>query len=220
MPKYDQNNAEANTECIENASEQLFTFLYLENADQDKYGSLLKGLNSQKSLGHDQYPRMVTEANNVLSNHRFDATKPNTKPQGSSNLKYKSKQGKKSKEDNEVPTLSFAQMEGKCYCCGKPGHRSPDCRQKDKIPKDEWVINKSQSHAAANATAGGEAKGVIPSAAASTTSSITVVATKKPEPHVGWARVHCSFAQYTNLQDLILYWTVIRRTQSSVILDM
>jgi hypothetical protein len=108
MPKYDQNNAEASTECIENASEQLFTFVYLENADQDKYGSLLKGLNSQKSLGHDQYPRMVTKANNVLSNHRFDPTKPKAKPQGSSNPKYKSKQGEKGKEDDEVPTLSFA----------------------------------------------------------------------------------------------------------------
>jgi hypothetical protein len=147
---------------------------------------------------------MVTEANNVLSNHRFDATKPKAKPQGSSNHKYKSKQGEKGEEDDEVPTLSFAQMEGKCYCCGKPGHRSPDCRQKDKIPKDEWVVNKSQSHAAANATAGGEAKGAIPSAAASTTSSITTVTTKKPEPHAGWAGVYCSFAQYTNLQDLIL----------------
>jgi hypothetical protein len=51
-----------------------------------------------------------------------------------------SKQGEKGKEDDEVPTLSFAQMEGKWYWCGKPGHRSPDCRQKDKIPKDEWVI--------------------------------------------------------------------------------
>jgi uncharacterized protein (UPF0333 family) len=66
------------------------------------------------------------------------------------------------------------------------------------------VINKSQLHAAANVTAGGEAKGAIPSAAASTTSSITAVTTKKPEPHVGWAGVHCSFAQYANLQDLIL----------------
>jgi hypothetical protein len=204
MPKYDENNPEANTECIENALEQLFAFLSLENADQDKYGSLLKGLNSQKSLGHDQYPRLVTEANNVLSNHCFDLSKPKAKPQGSSNPKFKNKQGEKGQEDNEMPTLSFAQMEGKCYCCGKPGHRSPDCRQKDKIPKDEWVINKSQLHATANAAAGGDAQGAIPSAAASITSSITAVTTKKPEPHVGWAGVHCSFAQYTNLQDLIL----------------
>ena len=30
-------------------------------------------MNSQKSLGHDQYPKVLSEANNVLSNHRFDA---------------------------------------------------------------------------------------------------------------------------------------------------
>ena len=40
-------------------------------------------------------------------------------------------------------------MEGKCYCCGKPGHKSTTCRAKDK-PKPEWAINKAklnnQSH--------------------------------------------------------------------------
>jgi hypothetical protein len=98
---------------------------------------------------------MLTEANNVPSNHRFDAVKPKPKPQGGSVNKYKGKQGEKDKEDDVLPTLSFAQMKGKCYCCGKAGHRSPDCRQKDKIPKEEWVINKSQQHAIANSKSGG-----------------------------------------------------------------
>jgi hypothetical protein len=78
MPKYDPKDPTVIQDCIEKASEQLFAFLYLENADQDKYGSLLEGLNSQKSLGDGQYPRMLTEANNVLSDHRFDAAKPKT----------------------------------------------------------------------------------------------------------------------------------------------
>ena len=62
MPTYDENDLEETTKCIETASEQLFAFLYMENSDQAKYGSLLKGLNSQKSLGHDQYPRTFNEA--------------------------------------------------------------------------------------------------------------------------------------------------------------
>ena len=47
------------------ASEQLFTFLYFKNASQDKYGSILRRLNSQKLLGNEQYPRTIMEANNV-----------------------------------------------------------------------------------------------------------------------------------------------------------
>jgi hypothetical protein len=47
MPKYDPKDPTVIQDCIKKASEQLFAFLYLENADQDKYGSLLKGLNSK-----------------------------------------------------------------------------------------------------------------------------------------------------------------------------
>jgi hypothetical protein len=46
--------------------------LYLNNADQKKYGSILQGLNTQQSLHNDQYPKTVIDANNVLSNHKFD----------------------------------------------------------------------------------------------------------------------------------------------------
>mmetsp|Transcript_10213 Transcript_10213/g.14656 ORF Transcript_10213/g.14656 Transcript_10213/m.14656 type:complete len:92 (+) Transcript_10213:399-674(+) len=55
------------------ASEQFFAYLYLDNSDKNKYGSIIKGLSSQKSLGNDQYPRTIAETNNVLSNHRFDS---------------------------------------------------------------------------------------------------------------------------------------------------
>jgi hypothetical protein len=41
--------------------------------------------------------------------------------------------------------MSFAMLEGKCYCCGKVGHKSPSCRLKDKIPKEEWAINKAKN---------------------------------------------------------------------------
>ena len=41
-------------------------------------------------------------------------------------------------------------MKGKCYCCEKAGHMSPQCQFKDK-PRAEWTINKSQqSHVQAS----------------------------------------------------------------------
>ena len=81
MKDYDPLDMIKTEDQIKKASEQLFAFLYLENTDQAKYGTLLKGLNSQKSLGHDQYPRHLSESNNVLSNHRFDAAASNKQKQ-------------------------------------------------------------------------------------------------------------------------------------------
>ena len=46
------------------------------------------------------------------------------------------------KDEQEALKLSFAQMEGRCYCCGKPDHKSPKCCYKNK-PKSEWAINKT-----------------------------------------------------------------------------
>jgi hypothetical protein len=38
--------------------------------------------------------------------------------------------------DKEELNLSFAQTEGKCYCCGKADHKSPSCGDKNN-PKSE-----------------------------------------------------------------------------------
>jgi hypothetical protein len=75
MENYDINDVDKTSMMIAKASEGLFAFMYLESADQDKYGSILNNLNSQKSLGNAQYPRTIVKTNNVLSNHKFDINK-------------------------------------------------------------------------------------------------------------------------------------------------
>ena len=112
---------------------QLLAYAYLDNADQLKYRSILTGLNTQQSLGNEQYPKTITDANCVLSNHKFDNTASRNK-----NKNNNKNQNKNRKQESELDKINlfFAQMQGKCYCCGKPGHRSPQCRFKDK-PKSE-----------------------------------------------------------------------------------
>jgi hypothetical protein len=55
-----------------------------------------------------------------------------------------SQKGKESSNEQEF-SLSYVQMEGKCYCYGKGGHISSTCCYKDK-PKSEWAINKAQQN--------------------------------------------------------------------------
>ena len=46
-------------------------------------------------------------------------------------------------ENEDNLSLKFTQIKGKCYCCGKSGHKLPQCRFRNK-PKPEWFINDVQ----------------------------------------------------------------------------
>ena len=130
---------EAETKAYQKKTcKQLYAYIYLTNTDLNKYGTLIQGLLSQFLLGQDQYPKTIMDANSILSNHWFDAAYATQLKK----WKEKEKASKdKAKDEQEVPEMSFAQMEGKCYCCGKPNHKSPNCCYKNK-PKSKWAINK------------------------------------------------------------------------------
>eukprot|EP00957_Ditylum_brightwellii_P120363 9183771-Ditylum_brightwellii.AAC.1 len=88
-------------------------------------------------------------------------------------------------------------MDGKCYCCGKLGHKSPNYNKKNKIPREEWAINKAQL-AQAN-----ESMSTSKGADQSSTQNRSAKS-NKTEHHIGWAGVHCSFIQSADLRDYIL----------------
>lgn len=124
MGDYNQDDPGKNKKLEKQVFDQFLGYIYLEAVDQTKYGSILTGLNTQQSLGNDQYPKTITEANNVLSNHKFDTVKTTAKVHPAT--KNTIDNSKKEPSQENLP-LSFAQMEGKCYCCGKTGHKLPTC---------------------------------------------------------------------------------------------
>jgi hypothetical protein len=133
-----------------------------------------------------------------LSNHKFDVTKIIKTNQHKHDEQRQSKNKQENeKTPDEAAVLSFAQMEGRCYCCGKGGHKSPNCRDAKDIKREDWAIHKSLSHAHSNTETSGNLS-VTPSSVTANSEA------SKPEPQVGWAGVHCSFAQAANLKDLIL----------------
>jgi hypothetical protein len=192
---FDETNFTKTNLMLEKASEQGFAFLYLENADQTKYGTILTNLHSQKSLGNDQFPKTIVETNNVLSNHKFDAKRTAANLDNKQYNPNQQKKGSKQQVVDESLTLSFAQMEGntRCYCCGRKGHKSPECKSKHKIPHAEWAYNKMnlpQQHAQAKKADGKDGNENTPSK-------------QKEETATGWTGLHCSFAQLA-MKNLIL----------------
>ena len=109
--------------------------------------------------------------------------------------------------------LSFAQLEGKCYCCGKAGHKSPTCRDKGK-PKEEWAINKAhQSHAQATS-----------SSDSCTVASVSVPAAHSPPPvrddskasTTGWAGAHVQLQFHQQAHEM-RNWILLDKQSSFIV---
>ena len=114
MTRYDASNKVKTEELTKIADEQLSTYVYLTNSDQEKYWSLIKELHSQKALKNDQFPKTMIEGNNVLSTHRHDNTKENNKDGRKKDKHEKNKDNDKQEgeKNDESLVLSFAQLEG------------------------------------------------------------------------------------------------------------
>ena len=105
-----------------------------------KYRTKIDGLHNQKNLKNNQYPKTLDNAIYAIGGMKFDKEYYDTRK------KWREKENKKKKDndDKEIVELSFAQMEGKCYCCGRAGHKSPQCKHKNK-PREEWAIHKANA---------------------------------------------------------------------------
>ncbi|KAG7345439.1 hypothetical protein IV203_032970 [Nitzschia inconspicua] len=145
MTGYDESNTKKIEEQNKTANDQLMAYIYLANADRSKYGGLFKGLNTQYSLGNNQFPKTISEASDVLSSYKPDNSYKDKNDKDKSDKKKETNDKEKEADSqSEELRLSFAQMEGRCYCCGQKGHYSHKCRQRDK-PKEEWAIHQSDA---------------------------------------------------------------------------
>ena len=134
----EQKTSKSKEELKNGAFGALNSYLILRNCDRDKYGSVIQGMESQYSMGHDQFPRQVTLATDILANHKFDSYKMNNKTKRHDHNR---------KESKPLTETSFMQAKMKpgeyCYCCGAKDHKSNACPKRNTIPRDQWVINRS-----------------------------------------------------------------------------
>jgi hypothetical protein len=201
MKDYDENDLDKIDKCRKKAFQLFLAFLYMDNSDKQKYGTLLTGLQTQQSLGNNQYPKNITEANSVLSNHRLDnAGRSNRSQTGSGSGSKKDSNNEVEKE--EKLELSFLQMEGKCYCCGKTNHKSPQCRFKSK-PKEEWYINVMKAKMEKEKSEQSHAQ---PKAEQKSNTATETVTKSEQSTTTGWAGAHVylQFYQAEIMKDVIL----------------
>jgi hypothetical protein len=98
----------------------------------------------QQSVKNNQNQLSFREANNVISSHKHNDFNNNSKGLKAINLSNYKEKVVTTKAKEVLPEMSFASIEGKCYCCGKTWQRSPACRHREKIPKARWAINKGK----------------------------------------------------------------------------
>ena len=158
-------NANGDTEkkqLKDEAFEQWCGYLLLRNSDGAKYGTVTKNLVSQFSMGTDQYPKTVTAATDVLSNHRFD----NYKDKRNRNNRGQTSQQRNSNNNEEQTTsepppreTSFAQTNNDplCYCCGSPEHTAHHCPKRNSTAPKDWYARKAMAHMQEGQESDGEA---------------------------------------------------------------
>ena len=133
-PEYvDEVDVDKQHELLKGSFERLSAYVMMRGSDNSKYGSLMKGLVSQYSMKHDQYPKTMTDAVDVLSKHSFD--------QAFYDRNKRARERSKQKEDEETKT-SLAQTSYRCHICGADDHPKKDC-PKSGLPRNEWFVTRA-----------------------------------------------------------------------------
>jgi hypothetical protein len=171
------------------AFEQYCAFLYLEQSDKKKYGSIMNGLSTQYSLNNDQYPKSLIEAVNVLSNHKFDANYFNRSSRNNDQV------------DQLQPHLLFAKLEGRCCCCGVAGHLSPDCPHKTR-PKSKWYMKAGQVFIQTTSQPTLQSSKTISMMTSNTNNTTTLENNYPTTLPRGWQGYHAQLAHLSNIPDM------------------
>ena len=121
----------------DDAHEAWLAMIFLMNADQKRYGTLMDDLQDSFTRNRDEYPKTLEGVMDLLDNRKI----VNKKSQAE-DINNKS-DAEEDKENKTKTDSSFAQkntIEPKCICCNE-GHHYRSCPIKNKFAYDVWFKN-------------------------------------------------------------------------------
>ena len=195
-----------NEKYIKKASEKLYAYIYLENSDMTKYESIFKSLNHQYSFGNNQYLTSITEASNILNSHKSDGNYTKYR-HGQKNQNSKDKGNT---EEHEEPLSStFTQIEGKCCCCDKSGHKAPQYKYKSTKLRSEWFTNnvlltQNKIESSSNNNSSTDSTKDI-----SIYSRDSTITSKSSPKQIGWTNLHYNLSHYDLNQSNMMHKLVL-----------
>ena len=146
--KYTTSNMSERKEMKSKAFEGFTTYAYIDSVEEEAFGEIKKDWIQQYSLDNDQYPKTVAQAKDVLGVQLREYLKTKAKRRKAKAREETSDNKTVASMTSKLAEASFAQADSSvtCYCCGKAGHKSPDCPEKDTRPRNEWVGKKGVVH--------------------------------------------------------------------------
>ena len=143
---YDPADDMKNSRLYLEAWERFSAYECFKNANHKKYGNVLKHLGEQKGIRKDKFPKTIADAINSLNTYKTTHKESINKNKRNHIQQRNENQNQDIQElsKNMEMKYSFSTIERKCYICSIPSHKSPQCKLKNKIPKEKWAITKAK----------------------------------------------------------------------------
>ena len=157
----------------------------------------MEHLRKRKSIGKDEFPNTLLKAINSLS--KYNVQNQNIETNHIAN-KSINDNANDTRDEAVMPQLTFMTLEYKCFVCGKAGHKLPQCRFRNTIPKSQWAIRQATNDFNQEKQENNSDVSTLYSRLSTKTDKDSTQSKKK----IGWAKTHILMTQCPEMKNQVI----------------